>query len=226
MIKTIRKKVGYYLFASYRRKILDKLRFAYTHIYSGKVLDIGGRQKGSYCPPKEKVEWITADIVPERNPDIVLDVADMRQIESESFDGISAIELFEHVEKIEDGIRECHRILKGGGKMILSAPFLYPFHADPWDFQRWTAIKWKQQLKQAGFKIEKIEITGRIFCITADSMKTIIESLPLLMRPFGYLTYPLLDCIACLDNSRFVVNKNRLRNYHGGYFIIAKKETI
>jgi SAM-dependent methyltransferase len=187
-------------------------------------LDIGGRQKGLYRPPKEKVEWITADIVPERNPDIVLDVADMRQIESESFDGICAIELFEHVEKIENGLRECHRILKKGGKMIISAPFLYPFHADPWDFQRWTKIKWKQQLEQTGFKIENIEITGRIFCTTADSMKTIIESFPLPIRPFGYLTYPLLDCLAGLDNFKFIVKKNRLRNYHGGYFIIAKKE--
>jgi SAM-dependent methyltransferase len=223
MIKTLRKRIGYYLFASYRRKLLDKLQFKYEPIYSGKVLDIGGRQKGLFCPPRDKAEWITADIVPERNPDIVLDVSDMHQIESESIDGISAIELFEHVEKIEDGIRECHRILKKEGKIIISAPFLYPFHADPWDFQRWTEVKWKQQLEQTGFKIENIEITGRIFCITADSMKTIIESLPLLMRPFGYLIYPLLDCLAGLDNSKFVLKRKRLSNYHGGYFIIASK---
>jgi hypothetical protein len=54
-------------------------------------------------------------------------------------------------------------------------------------------------------------------------MKTIIESLPYLMRPFGYLTYPLLDCLAGLDNFKFVVKKNKLSNYHGGYFIIASK---
>ncbi len=223
MIKALRKKAGYYLFASYRRKILDKLRFKYEPVYSGKILDIGGRQKGLYCPPREKLEWITADINPERNPDLVLDVADMRQIESESIDGISAIELFEHVARIEDGLQECYRILKKGGKIILSAPFLYPFHADPWDFQRWTEIKWKQQLKQTGFEIELIEITGRLFTITADSAKTIIESLPLLMRPFGYLSYPLLDCLAGLDNLKFILNKSRLSNYHGGYFIIARK---
>lgn len=38
----LKRKIGYYLFASYRRKLLDKLQFKYARIYSGRVLDIGG----------------------------------------------------------------------------------------------------------------------------------------------------------------------------------------
>lgn len=72
----------------------------------------------------------------------------MSKIEDESIDVINAIELFEHIEDIEKGLRECNRVLKKNGVMIISVPFLFPIHSDPYDFQRWTEEKWKQELKE------------------------------------------------------------------------------
>lgn len=86
-------------------------------------------------------KWIFVDVEEKHNPDIVLDVADMGKIKDESIDVINAIELFEHVEKIQQGLKECYRVLKKDGVMILSTPFLFPIHADPYDFQRWTEEK-------------------------------------------------------------------------------------
>jgi len=57
----------------------------------------------------------------EHNPDIVLDVANMKNMGDESIDVINAIELFEHVEDIEKSLDECYRILKKGGIMIISS---------------------------------------------------------------------------------------------------------
>ena len=101
--------------------MLDFLQEKYKNLYQGIVLDIGGRDRGKFRKPKENVEkWIFADINPNHNPDIILDVADMKQIESESIDVINAIELFEHVEKIKKGLRECFRVLKNNGIIIIS----------------------------------------------------------------------------------------------------------
>jgi len=219
------KKLQYYFWATYRRKILDNLQEKYKHLYKGVVLDIGGRDRGYFKKPKDNVEkWIFADIVKEHNPDIVLDVANMKNMGDKSIDVINAIELFEHVEDIEKGLDECYRILKKGGIMIISVPFLYPIHADPYDFQRWTEDKWRIELEKRGFKIEKIEIMGRFFTVFGDMLKLLIKSLPFGIRHLSYVLFPIIDLIVLLDNYDTIIkNMEKLSKYHGGYFIICKK---
>lgn len=224
MIKNLKKHLQYYFWATYRRKILDKLLEENKNCYKGIVLDIGGRDRGKFKKPKDKVKkWIFADIEEKYDPDIILNVCNMKQIQDESVDVINAIELFEHVENPEKGLKECYRVLKKDGVMILSVPFLYPIHADPYDFQRWTEEKWKKVLEEIGFKIEKLEIMGRYFTVLADAKKTFIKSLPRLLRWFFYLFYPLLDLLVKLDNFKFICNHPKLGNFHEGYFIVVRK---
>jgi SAM-dependent methyltransferase len=218
------KKIKYYFWSSYRRKILDKLQYKYISEYQGIVLDIGGRDRGEFKKPKSKVEkWIFADIEPKHEPDIILDVADMQNVKSESIDVVNAIELFEHVENINDGLSECYRVLKFGGKFLISVPFLAHIHADPFDFQRWTLTKWKSELQKLNFIIENIEINGRFFTVFSEMNKIFIKSLPVVIKHFAYLSFPIFDLISKLDNLKIVKNHKILGNFHGGYFIIAKK---
>ena len=224
MTRELKKHIRYYFWATYRRKILDKLLKENKHYYKGVVLDIGGRERGKFKKPKEKVKkWIFADIEEGHKPDIILDVSNMTSIEDESVDAINATELFEHVESPEKGLRECYRILKKNGTMILSAPFLYPIHSDPYDFQRWAEDKWKQVLQEIGFSIEKFEIMGRYFTVLADMKRTCIKSMPRPLRYVFYLFCPLLDLLVKLDNLKFVQNHSKLGKFHGGYFIILRK---
>ena len=220
----VKSNLQYYFWATYRRKVLDKLLEENRHYYRGIVLDIGGRARGKFKKPKDKVEkWIFSDIQKRHKPDIVLDVCDMNTIESESIDVINAIELFEHVENPEKGLMECYRVLKKSGILILSIPFLYPIHADPYDFQRWTENKWRNELKQIGFKIGKFEIMGRYFTVLADARKVLITSMHRFLKWPLYLFYPLLDFLVRLDNLKFVQNHSMLGKFHGAYFIIARK---
>jgi len=219
----ISKIIRYYFSATYRRKLIDKLLKQNINYFQGKVLDIGGRDRGLFQKPKQNVEkWIFADITPDNNPDIILDVSDMANIETESIDVVLATELFEHVEKPEQGLRECFRILKKNQVMILSSPFLYKIHADPWDFQRWTQEKWKKTLSQTGFKIEKFEIMGRYFTVLTDIKKEFVKSMPKIIKVVFFLFYPLLDLITLIDKLN-IVKRGRLGKFHGGYFIIVRK---
>lgn len=213
----------YYKRASYRRKMLDSLLEKYKHIYKGIVLDIGGRDRGIFKKPKDKVDkWIFADINPNYKPDIILDVTDMRQIQSESIDVINAIELFEHVNNINKGLKECFRVLKKNGVIIISVPFLANIHSDPFDFQRWTFTKWKLQLRKTGFTINKFFIMGKYYTLLSQMLKTRIDTLPrggfLLFRIFR----PILDWLSHFDNN--IKNNEILDSYHNGYFIIATKK--
>jgi len=220
---SISKIIRYYFSATYRRKLIDKLLKQNINYFQGKVLDIGGRDRGLFQKPKQSVEkWIFADITPNNNPDIVLDVSDMPNVETESIDVILATELFEHVEKPEQGLRECFRILKKSQVMILSSPFLYKIHADPWDFQRWTQEKWKKTLNQVGFKIEKFEIMGRYFTVLSDMKKEFVKSMPKILKIVFFLFYPLLDLITLIDKLN-IVKRGHLGKFHGGYFIVVRK---
>lgn len=214
----------YYIWGSYRRKLIDKYLKENEQLFSGIILDIGGRDRGRFIKPKtEVIKWIFADINKDHKPDIVLDVAQMDSIMSESIDVICACELFEHVEKIESGIDECRRVLVIGGLLIISVPFLYPIHADPNDYQRWTENKWKLELLKRNFEIKKFIIMGRYFTVLADQAKTFFKAMP---RPIHLILFglaPALDLITLLDRTRFVHSSPLLRNSHGGYFIIARK---
>jgi len=216
--------IKYYFGVSYQRKALDALLAKNAHYYKGIVLDIGGRDRGKFQKPKDAVEkWIFADIEKSHNPDIVLDVADMSSINNASIDVISAIELFEHVESPQKGLKECHGALKNGGIMILSVPFLFPVHGDPYDFQRWTDRKWKNELAKAGFTIDKFEITGRYFTVMMEMAKVLIRQFPFGISYLFMLLYPFFDLIALLDNYQRVIHNKKLGNYHQGYFIICRK---
>ncbi len=206
---------------SYRRKMLDLLQERYKNFYKGVVLDIGGRDRGKFIKPRLNVKkWIFADLNKEYNPDIILDVANMKQIDSNSIDVVNAIELFEHVKEPVKGINECYRVLKKNGVFILSIPFLTHIHADPIDFQRWTFTKWQIELIKVGFKIEKFIIMGKIFTSLAEMLKMIIKSMgKFIMKIF----HPFLELLIKLDTKPFVRNDPNLNNYHNGYFIIAKK---
>lgn len=221
---TLGQQLAYYLGESYRRKILDRLQEQYQQLYQGVVFDIGGRNRGRFVKPKERVErWVFADIEERFHPDMILDVAHMSAVPSESIDVINALELFEHVAEIEKGITECHRTLKPNGTLIISVPFIFPIHADPFDFQRWTEAKWRTELQSAGFSVEQLLPMGGYFTVLADMLKTLSKSLPLLFRILSYPLYPVLDLMTHLDALPAVSGNATLKGYTTGYFIIAKK---
>ncbi|MCK5039974.1 MAG: hypothetical protein KAR87_03335 [Candidatus Aenigmarchaeota archaeon] len=74
--------------------------------------------------------------------------------------------------------------------MILSVLFLFPIHADPYDFQRWTKSKWEKELKKAGLLIKHFEIMERYFTVTADGWKNLIKSMPRGLKLFFIYVTP------------------------------------
>lgn len=218
----------YYHWASYRRQMLDSLQERFKDLYKGVVLDIGGRDRGIFQKPKEKVKkWIFADINDEFKPDIILDVTKMNQIHSNSIDVINAIELFEHVGDIEKGLNECYRVLKDNGTLIISVPFVFPIHADPYDFQRWTDHKWRIELREHGFSIQKFIIMGRFYTSLAEMLIIKVKDYrtkSLIGKVLYYIFRPIVDQIFKLDSKPSVKDNPRLNKYHSGYFIIVQKK--
>jgi SAM-dependent methyltransferase len=71
-----------------------------------------------------------------------------------SLDAVVCESLLEHVPNPQKIVAEMYRVLKPGGGMYIVIPFVYPFHACPNDFYRWSITGLKELLKEG--TIEKI----------------------------------------------------------------------
>ena len=79
----------------------------------------------------------SSDIDAERNPDFVDDICNSR-LPSDTFDVVVMASVLEHVQQPFEAAREIGRILKPGGSALLGVPFMFPIHARPHDYFRFT----------------------------------------------------------------------------------------
>jgi SAM-dependent methyltransferase len=117
----------------------------------GKVLDVGcGLQP--YRPWMDRaVEYVGLDREgPLSKPDVVGTV-DALPFEDRSFDGVLSTQVFEHVADPSRAFRECARVLRAGGRLVLTVPGVWPAHEAPHDYWRFTRYGLERALREAGF---------------------------------------------------------------------------
>ena len=168
--------------SSSHRIYLDRfLQRAVTRLH-GDVLDVGGRRvnrKGVFRVPEQGItSWRYLNIDAEAAPDILCNAEDI-PLPAASVDGIMLSEVLEHLEQPGRVLRELVRILRPGGYGIITMPFMYPLHADPYDYQRWTQEKLRQELAAAGFDVESTEPLGG----PVSAIHTLLLNIPWRSRP-------------------------------------------
>jgi SAM-dependent methyltransferase len=92
--------------------------------------------------------------------DYVGDVWDIEE-KSGTFDAILCTEVFEHIPFPNETVKEFSRLLKPGGKLILTAPNSSLRHMDPYFFYTGFTDRWFERiLTENSFVIETIEAVG------------------------------------------------------------------
>lgn len=81
---------------------------------------------------------LTLDIDPARGPDVVADVAELKDFADASFDAVFLLEVLEHVAEPQRALDELRRVLAPGGALVLSTPFVFEIHEAPHDYYRFT----------------------------------------------------------------------------------------
>jgi len=86
----------------------------------------------------------------EKPADMYVDLyyRELSTIESDSYEMIVCTGLLEHVPDPERLIDELHRILKKGGKLVISASAVFSFHECPNDFYHFTPFSFRLLFKQ------------------------------------------------------------------------------
>jgi len=73
------------------------------------------------------------------------------------FDLVLSSQVAEHVESPATYLSECFRLLRPGGRLLLSTHGSFEDHAFPTDYQRWTGQGLERDLRRAGFEVLSLE---------------------------------------------------------------------
>lgn len=103
----------------------------------GLIVDVGSG------PDRISEKFINLDIFPFPTVDIV-GSADKLPFKDATFDGLASESLLEHVADPKGVAAEMIRVVKPGGYIYASAPFIHPYHASPDDFNRFTTSGLKE----------------------------------------------------------------------------------
>ena len=143
------------------RTRLDDAISNHAHLAHGVLLDIGCGAK----PYERKFEphietYIGLEYSPEsgyrgNKADFCGDAAAL-PLADESVDTILCTEVMEHVPNPEKTIAEFARVLRPGGTVITTAPFVYPIH-DAYDFFRYSPDGLAAIMKRHGLTVEEVK---------------------------------------------------------------------
>lgn len=126
----------------------------------GDVLDLGcGRGKYKDLVLSSADKYTGCDYYKYDNVD-VMSSAENTPFQDGQFDTIICLQVLEHVLRPHKVVNEIARILKPGGYLLLSAPWLHPYHGEPDDYFRFSKDALVYLLEDSGLKIIKTETTG------------------------------------------------------------------
>lgn len=79
---------------------------------------------------------------------------------SESVDTVLSTEVLEHLPDPNRCLSEVSRVLKSGGRLLATVPFVQPLHELPHDYHRFTPSALRSMMQKAGLEVERIEARG------------------------------------------------------------------
>jgi SAM-dependent methyltransferase len=120
------------------RWLADVTRRLRDEVSSASVLNVGaGGELGGLIQGLPGANVISVDMDPRRKPTLVADACRL-PFPDNTFDAAFALEVLEHIPTPEVAVRELARVLKPGGRLVVSTPFFFEMHEEPHDYYRFT----------------------------------------------------------------------------------------
>ncbi len=141
----------------------------------GRLLDIGCGQQPYRGLFEQVTFYVGVDLPGGQLPGVTTEVYASGlalPFETASFDSVLCSEVLEHVAEPARLLAEAARVIRPGGRLLLSVPWLWPVHAAPHDYYRYTPYGLRYLLEQNGFEVEKLEKTSGLVAVIAQRLAT------------------------------------------------------
>lgn len=113
-------------------------------------------------------------------------------LENSSFDTILCNQVLEHVFNPDFFLSEIARVLKPGGRLLLTVPFVWDEHEQPYDYARYSSFGLRALLEKQGFNYIKHKKLGAdpscLFQLINAYLYKVISSWPKLAKLLFTLT--------------------------------------
>ena len=170
---------------------------------AGRLLDVGCGRK-PYRRLFQTSEYVGLEIdTPEnrahKQADYYYDGQDF-PFPDRCFDGVICNQVLEHVFDPDRFLREIARVLRPKGMLLLTVPFVWDEHEQPWDYARYSSYGLKSLLEKNGYEVvtqRKINSDVRVLFQLANTYlykvlwtrRPIVNALicALVMAPFNIL---------------------------------------
>lgn len=132
---------------------------------SGTLLDVGAGDRWIAQHLRAGVGYVALDYPATgrdlygARPDVFADARRLPFADA-VFDGAICLEVLEHVSDPALVVAEIARVIRPGGTVWLSMPFLYPLHDAPYDFQRYTEFGLRRDIERAGMRVVALRRTN------------------------------------------------------------------
>lgn len=94
-------------------------------------------------------------------------LADLHRLpfRNESFDKIICNQVLEHLDEPDAALREMARVLRPGGRLFLSVPFVWHLHQEPYDRYRFSRTVLEYLIEKHGLTADMIRPMGGYFTV-------------------------------------------------------------
>lgn len=142
------------------------------HEVSGHLLDIG-------CGTKPYGPLLSGHIARHTGVDLPSSIHDQSAVDayagatslpfrSGAFDSVLCTEVLEHVPDPRKAMEEISRVLRPGGTVLLTTPFMYRVHEAPYDFFRYTPFAITALAESAGLEVTAMRTRGGYLSVACD----------------------------------------------------------
>jgi SAM-dependent methyltransferase len=132
-----------------------------AHHIKGRTLDVGCGQK-PYQHLFNTAAYIGMDVDQpghdhsNENIDVYYDGRNF-PFENKAFDSIITSQVFEHVFTPEEFLKEINRVLRINGHLLITVPFVWDEHEQPYDYARYSSYGLKHVLEKNGFQVVEMK---------------------------------------------------------------------
>ena len=112
--------------------------------------------------------------------------------EDKSFDSALLTEVLEHVFNPDTLLKEVNRVMKMDGIFLMTTPFFWKEHGQPYDYARYTSFGLEHILKKNGFEVVKNIKTGNGIEVVFQTMSNYLFRAFKLKFPFILIVFLLI----------------------------------
>lgn len=189
---------------------------------TGRLLDVGCGKVPFYQVYQDLVEENICMDLSSRDDiesflDIQTDINKVWPIEDNSFDTVFSTDVLAHIRNPWHYFKESARVLKSGGNLVITTPFVYWLSEYPYDYYRLSKFALEEICEENDLRVVDLKTYGAHGDVLMDTLNKCLDG------RIGFRFFKLLNWLMKSTGTINRLNQRNKENYPLGYILVAKK---